>query len=168
MDLELPDRLTPHLFRHWWTHPSLLAQLRKHARYGPGENRATGYLYIAGDLDWPDGLTGLGEVLRQDLTRLTGEWFTVVAFQGYRDGSGVGWHDDANFAAQAILSLGATRTFGIRRKPAGEPHWMTVADGDLLYLPAGFQQEWEHCVPTEDIPGERISLVFRTVAEPGG
>jgi len=29
-------------------------------------------------------------------------------------------------------------------------------------MPSGFQAEWEHCVPAEDVPGERCSLVFRT------
>ena len=62
---------------------------------------------------------------------------------------------------QAILSLGATRTFGIRAV-GEEPHWMQLRAGDLLFMPAGTQTKYEHCVPVEDEPGERISLVFRT------
>ena len=35
--------------------------------------------------------------------------------------------------------------------------------GDLAFMPSGFQDSWQHCVPEEDVPGERVSLVFRTV-----
>jgi alkylated DNA repair dioxygenase AlkB len=56
-----------------------------------------------------------------------------------------------------------TRTFGVRR-PGAEPVWMQVEHGDLVVMPSGFQAEWQHCVPVEDVPGERVSLVFRTVA----
>ncbi len=38
---------------------------------------------------------------------------------------------------------------------------LSLAHGDLLVMPAGFQDEWEHCVPVEDATGERCSIVFR-------
>lgn len=153
------------VWRRWWTHPSLLDHMRRIAVYPPGDRRATGYLHIPGDQPWPEGIDKLGDTIRGELARLTGQWFDVVAFQGYRDGSGCTWHDDANFGAQAILSLGVARTFGVRPKPAGEPVWLSVADGDLVYMPPDFSDGWEHCVPEEDAPGERISLVFRTLKE---
>ena len=114
------------------------------------EDRATGYI----SEDW-----GLLDRLESDL----GIRFTIVAFQAYRNGSGCDWHADTPFDAQAVLSLGATRTFGVRLLPSGSPTWTSVKHGDLVYMPPGFQDEWEHCVPVEpDKPGERVSLVFRT------
>ena len=124
-------------------------------------DRATGYLFGDG-LDWTPGLAEYG---REILDRLEVDRrirFTHVAFQAYRNGSGCDWHADTPFDAQAVLSLGATRTFGVR-PIGGEAEWLTVKHGDLVYMPPGFQDEWEHCVPVEpDKPGERVSLVFRT------
>jgi alkylated DNA repair dioxygenase AlkB len=88
--------------------------------------------------------------------------FTIAAFQAYRDGSGCGWHSDTPFGAQAILSLGMTRTFGYRRSDGSGETMLRLHDGDLVFMPAGFQDEWQHCVPEEKVPGERCSLVFRT------
>lgn len=134
----------------WLGDSDLLADVRFLVNFGD-EDRATGYL--------PDGLDwGLLDRLEADL----GVRFTVVAFQAYRNGSGCDWHADTPFDAQAVLSLGATRTFGVRTN-GGEPQWIRVAHGDLVYMPPGFQDGWEHCVPIEDVPGERVSLVFRTV-----
>lgn len=137
-------------FPGWNSDPDLLPEVRSLFEFGD-EDRATGYL--------PDGLDwGLLDRLEHDL----GVRFTVVAFQAYRNGSGCDWHADTPFDAQAVLSLGATRTFGVR-PIGGEPQWLSVAHGDLVVMPSGFQDEWEHCVPVEDEPGERVSLVFRTV-----
>lgn len=84
-------------------------------------------------------------------------------FQAYRDGAGVGWHADEGYDVQAVLSLGVTRTFGVRR-PDAEPEWVAAESGDLLVMPSGFQSLWQHCVAVEDVTGERCSLVFRSVA----
>jgi alkylated DNA repair dioxygenase AlkB len=103
-----------------------------------------------------------GPELLDDLAVLTGIRYPIVAFQGYRDGAGCDWHTDDPFDAQAVLSLGVTRTFGYRPAGGGEPTWVQVGDGDLVVMPSGFQTAWQHCVPVEDVPGERVSLVFRT------
>lgn len=131
--------------------------------YGPGEDRATGYLHAAGEQEWPTALSALGPALVDDLADLLGVRFTIVAFQAYRNGTGCGWHADTPFDVHAVLSLGATRTFGTRRLGC-EPQWVAVQHGDLVVMPSGFQDDHEHCVPQEDAPGERVSLVFRTVA----
>lgn len=148
--------------RGWNADPTLLEAVRSSFSYSPGDDRATGYLRGDGQ-DWPPPLAGHGPVLLADLKQLLDVAFTHVAFQAYRDGSGCDWHTDSPFDAQAILSLGVTRTFGVR-KPGGEPEWTRVAHGDLVFMPPGFQRDWQHCVPTENIQGERCSLVFRTVA----
>jgi alkylated DNA repair dioxygenase AlkB len=141
----------------------LLAAVRTLFEYGPGEDRATGYLYGDGQ-PWPQALAELGHALLDDLEQLLAVRFEVVAFQAYRNGAGCPWHADTPFDAQAVLSLGATRTFGVRRTGDGRSSTMRgVADGDLVVMPSGFQTEWEHCVPVEEEPGERVALVFRTI-----
>lgn len=123
-------------------------------------NRATGWAYgMPPSPGWPFTLRDLGPVLLASLERDTGTVFTAVAYQAYRDGTGCGWHHDRDWGAQAILSLGVPRTFGLRK--AGHEEFVRQAHGDLLYMPPGFQDEWEHGVPEEDAPGERVSLVFR-------
>lgn len=102
----------------------------------------------------------IGPVLLDDLEVLTQVRFTVVAFQAYRNGSGCDWHSDQH-DIQAILSLGVTRTFGVR-PIGGEPEWMSLDHGDLAVMPSGFQAGWQHSVPIEDVLGERCSLVFRS------
>jgi alkylated DNA repair dioxygenase AlkB len=148
--------------RNWWDDPGLLPAVRGLFDYGPGDDRATGYLYADDGPGWPPPLAELGPSLVNALDQLVGVRFTVAAFQAYRDGSGCDWHADEPFDAQAVLSLGATRTFGVRR-PGSEPRWLSLEHGDLVFMPPGFQREWQHCVPVEDVAGERCSLVFRTV-----
>jgi len=152
------------LHHGWDRGPELLDAARSVFSYGPGENRATGYLYCAGEQAWPAPFAKLGPNLLGQLWGALDIDFNIVAFQAYRDGAGCGWHTDSPFDVQAILSLGVRRTFGIRQ-PGAEPVWMSVAHGTLVTMPSGFQAEWEHCIPEEDAPGERISLVFRTVAK---
>lgn len=140
------------VFPGWLGDTDLLPAVRSVFEFEPGDDRATGYL----SEDWD-----LLDRLEADL----GVRFTIMAFQAYRNGSGCDWHADTPFDAQAVLSLGATRTFGVRAQPSGSPTWVAVHHGDLVYMPPGFQTEWQHCVPVEpDKPGERVSLVFRTVA----
>lgn len=131
----------------WWTGPVAWPSFRWDG------DRATGYLDVADYADLVDAL---------ELE--VGVRFSIVAFQAYRDGAGCGWHADSPFDVQAVLSLGVTRTFGVRPL-GGEPTFVRVAHGDLVVMPSGFQAGWEHCVPLEAVPGERLSLVFRT---PGG
>jgi len=142
----------------------LLPALRRVFAYdGPEGDRATGWLWLPGRppvTAWPGPLADLGPWLLADLAAELGAVFTACCFQVYRDGAGCGWHADREWAAQAILSLGVTRSFALRRP--GEVAQFPVAHGDLLFMPAGFQDVWEHCVPAEDVPGERCSLVFRS------
>jgi len=152
------------LWRSWDPAPGLLPLLRTLFTYTdrtPG--RATGWLYLP-DREprtaWPAPLAETGPGLLARLEDTTGCVFTACCFQAYLDGTGCGWHHDQTWGAQAILSLGVTRTFGLRG-PTGDTY-LHLGHGDLLFMPAGFQDEWEHCVPAEPIRGERCSLVFRT------
>ena len=149
------------VYREWNDDPGLLDVLRGLFTYDP-EGRGNGYLYVEGGQDWPVPLAESGPQLLADLYELLGVRFTTVVFQAYRDGSGVGWHADEGYDVQAILSLGITRTFGIRPLD-GDPQWIQVGHGDLMVMPSGFQSEWQHSVPVEDVIGERCSMVFRSV-----
>jgi alkylated DNA repair dioxygenase AlkB len=151
------------VYPEWLKLGGVLDALRECFSYPRGDDRATGYLYAEGEQSWPEPLALLGPLLLKDLREDLGARFTIAAFQAYRNGTGCGWHSDTPFSSQAILSLGVTRTFGVRPR-GGEAEWMKVAEGDLVFMPPGFQREWEHCVPEEDVPGERCSLVFRTPA----
>lgn len=150
------------VYRKWKADADLLIHVRREFAYGPGDNRATGYLYSVGEQLWPGCFAQAGPALLDDLDQLLGIRFTIVAFQAYMDGAGCDWHQDGPFDAQAVLSLGVTRTFGVRPL-GGDPEWVQVGHGDLVVMPSGFQSRYQHCVPVEDVAGERCSLVFRTV-----
>jgi alkylated DNA repair dioxygenase AlkB len=149
--------------RDWDSGRGLFEAARSLFEFGPGDDRATGQLYAEGEQGWPDRFAERGPRLLVDLDALLGVRFTIVIFQAYRNGSGCDWHADTPFDAQAILSLGITRTFGILSNTGG--NWYSLHHGDLVFMPSGFQSQWKHCVPVEHVPGERVSLVFRTVAK---
>jgi len=150
------------LFRGWRAGDAwLLPALRRSFAYTGGD-RATGWLWLPDrppHVTWPLAFADLGPDLLLELQALLDMQVSAVCYQAYRDGAGTGWHHDRDWGAQAILSLGVTRSFAVRRP--GEVAQFPLAHGDLLYMPPGFQDEWEHCVPQEDVPGERCSLVFR-------
>ena len=156
------------ILRGWYEGTGLLAALRTLFTYSdrsPG--RATGWLYLPDGppvTPWPPVLAGDGPRLLARLEASTGIAFTAVCFQAYLDGAGVDWHHDRAWGAQAILSLGVDRSFGLRHETGAET-FLTLRHGDLLYMAPGFQDEWEHCVPVEQAQGERCSLVFRTSKE---
>lgn len=129
----------------------LLEALHACFSYEPGANRATGYLYVRGEQDWPPPLAECGPRLLEEVGP-----FDIVAFQAYRNGSGCGLHVDGPFADQLILSLGVTRSFWL------DGETLSVSDGDLVSVP----ESVEHGVPEEAVPGERCSLVFRNRRKP--
>jgi len=98
-----------------------------------------------------------------------GEPFTTVGLCCYRDGSdSVAWHGDtigrssSEDTMVAIVSLGATRTFALRRRGGGRALRLPQAHGDLLVMGGSCQRTWEHCVPKTSAPtGPRVSIQFR-------
>ncbi|EFG75217.1 hypothetical protein HMPREF0591_4895 [Mycobacterium parascrofulaceum ATCC BAA-614] len=101
-----------------------------------------------------------------------GEPFTTVGLCCYRDGSdSVAWHGDtigrgsSEDTMVAIVSLGATRTFAMRRRARlsrGPSLRLPQAHGDLLVMGGSCQRTWEHAVPKTSAPvGPRISIQFR-------
>jgi alkylated DNA repair dioxygenase AlkB len=98
-----------------------------------------------------------------------GEPFTTVGLCCYRDGSdSVAWHGDTIGRSSwqdtmvAIVSLGATRTFAMRRRGGGPSLRLPLAHGDLLVMGGSCQRTWEHAVPkTAAAAGPRVSMQFR-------
>ncbi|BBY24815.1 alpha-ketoglutarate-dependent dioxygenase AlkB [Mycobacterium stomatepiae] len=98
-----------------------------------------------------------------------GEPFTTIGLCCYRDGAdSVAWHGDTIGRSStedtmvAILSLGATRTFALRRRGGGPSLRLPQAHGDLLVMGGSCQRTWEHAVPKTAIrTGPRVSIQFR-------
>ncbi|TDK88473.1 alpha-ketoglutarate-dependent dioxygenase AlkB [Mycobacterium paragordonae] len=98
-----------------------------------------------------------------------GEPFTTVGLCCYRDGSdSVAWHGDtigrssSQDTMVAIVSLGATRTFAMRRRGGGPSLRLPLAHGDLLVMGGSCQRTWEHSVPKmTGAAGPRVSIQFR-------
>lgn len=101
--------------------------------------------------------------------RELGEPFTSAGFCLYRDGmDSVAWHGDTVGRSStedtmvAILSLGATRMFGLRPRSGGRSLRLPQSHGDLLVMGGSCQRTWEHSVPKTARPaGPRISIQFR-------
>jgi alkylated DNA repair dioxygenase AlkB len=109
-----------------------------------------------------------------------GEPFVSVGLCLYRDGSdSVAWHGDRiarespRDTMVAIVSLGATRPFGLRPKSGGPGLRLGVGHGDLLVMGGSCQRTWLHGIPkVASCRGARISIQFRprwgdTVIKPG-
>jgi alkylated DNA repair dioxygenase AlkB len=98
-----------------------------------------------------------------------GEPFLSAGLCLYRDGSdSVAWHGDriARDSPQdtmvAIVSLGATRPFGLRPKSGGRGLRLSVGHGDLLVMGGSCQRTWQHSIPkVAGCLGARISIQFR-------
>jgi alkylated DNA repair dioxygenase AlkB len=98
-----------------------------------------------------------------------GEPFVTAGLCLYRDGSdSVAWHGDRiarespRDTMVAILSLGATRPFGLRPKSGGRGFRVSVGHGDLLVMGGSCQRTWLHAIPkTAHCLGARISIQFR-------
>ena len=98
-----------------------------------------------------------------------GEPFVSAGLCLYRDGNdSVAWHGDRvarespSDTMVAIVSLGATRPFGLRPKSGGPGLRLQVGHGDLLVMGGSCQRTWLHAIPkTARCLGARISIQFR-------
>src|SRR5207248_10477772 len=62
----------------------------------------------------------------------------------------------------AIISLGATRPFGLRPMSGGPGLRLAVGHGDLLVMGGSCQRTWLHGIPkVANCLGARISVQFR-------
>jgi alkylated DNA repair dioxygenase AlkB len=98
-----------------------------------------------------------------------GEAFATVGLCLYRGGGdSVAWHGDrigrssVEDTVVAIVSLGATRRFLLRRRGGGGAMRYDLAAGDLLVMGGSCQRTWEHAVPKSTrTVGPRVSVQFR-------
>ncbi|MCM1981510.1 alpha-ketoglutarate-dependent dioxygenase AlkB family protein [Lyngbya confervoides] len=114
---------------------------------------------------WPDFLADL----RSQVEVVTGYAYQVGMGNLYRDGNDSnGYHADdepelGEDPAIASVSLGATRTFRLKRRKKGAKSWgIALHHGDLLLMQPGCQRNWIHTVPKTARPcGPRINWTFR-------
>ena len=114
---------------------------------------------------WPDWFAPLLEQVNESCSAQ----FNGCLFNLYRNGDDrMGWHaDDEQEIDQtrpiASLSLGATRDFCLRhRQDPMRRETLVLADGDLLVMHPGCQQQWMHGVPSRRrIRTSRVNLTFR-------
>jgi alkylated DNA repair dioxygenase AlkB len=98
-----------------------------------------------------------------------GESFVSAGLCLYRDGAdSVAWHGDRiarespRDTMVAIVSLGATRPFGLRPKSGGRGLRLQIGHGDLLVMGGDCQRTWLHGIPkVASCLGARISVQFR-------
>lgn len=108
--------------------------------------------------------------VKRDVERISGYDFNSVLLTCYRNGSDyVNWHSDdepelGTAPVIASLSLGAEREFQYRHKQHELSGSLQLRDGELLVMKPLFQQEWEHCVPSQpEVTELRLNLTFRKV-----
>ena len=154
-----------------WQQPVVQVYGRRHA-----VPRLTGFLAREGLRYRYSGTTHCGEgwpswfeLLRQQVNEACGTCFNGCLLNLYRNGEDrMGWHaDDEQEIDQtrpiASLSLGATRDFCLRhRQDPMRRETLALADGDLLVMHPGCQQQWMHGVPSRRrIRTSRVNLTFR-------
>lgn len=116
---------------------------------------------------WPDALHRICD----EVEAIVGESFDSCFANLYRDGKDcIGWHaDDDDWIGPwiASVSFGEARRFVMRRKhDKTAKQEFTLRDGDLLVMPPGTQQEWEHSVLRDRSVTPRINLTFRQTIGP--
>lgn len=108
-------------------------------------------------------------LIKNTIEHATGARFNGVLLTLYRDGhDGVTWHSDDEPALGpmptiASVSLGATRTFELRRKASQTIEYaVSLTHGSCLVMAGGTQQQWHHRIPPDPATTEpRINLTFR-------
>ena len=120
----------------------------------------------------PSPIPPLVQEIKRSVEQTTGARFNSVLANLYRDGSdSVAWHadDERELGTEpliASLSLGATRSFKLRRTSDGALWLVTLGHGDLLVMSGRSQLDYQHSVPkTKRVVESRINLTFRQVTK---
>ena len=118
-------------------------------------------------------------VVEELVDRLNGEFgsgFNHVIGTRYEDGRDqIGFHSDKTYSwvansSVAIVSLGATREFHMKRISDGAVEVFEFEDGDLFMLGWEDNKTYQHSIPEMEneaealAKGARISLCFRNIA----
>lgn len=119
----------------------------------------------------PKPFTSLLKEIKLEMEKISGNIFTTVLLNLYRDGSDSnGWHSDdekelGKNPAIASLSLGAERMFHLKHKT--NPNSKTkiaLEHGSLLLMQGTTQHFWKHQIPKTARKVEpRINLTFRLI-----
>jgi alkylated DNA repair dioxygenase AlkB len=117
----------------------------------------------------PTGWTSEIAAVRERIGAQYGGAYNSALLNRYlNEEDSVSWHSDNEPEMDpthpiASLSLGAPRVFRVRLNGTKEDaRNYLLTSGSLLVMPAGFQQEYQHCVPKSKTPcGPRINLTFR-------
>lgn len=149
-------------------------QPRLTAWYG---DAGAAYSYSGLHLEPLPWLPALAE-LRQQVEQAAGCQFNSVLLNLYRSGQdSMGYHadDEPELGPAPIIAsvtLGATRTFRLKPRPAAfpagaplpEPFSLPLTSGSLLIMRGATQQHWLHALPKTTRPvGSRLNLTFRQV-----
>lgn len=100
----------------------------------------------------------------------TGERFNAALVNLYVNGShSVGWHADDEPGVGSVIasvSLGATRTFRLRRNAdTSDQIAVELVDGSLLVMAGDTQREWKHSLPKrKNVREPRINVTFRQMS----
>ena len=122
---------------------------------------------------WPESLASL----RGRIEKACQASFNSVLANFYRDGSdSMGWHsdDEPELGVRPViasLSLGATRSFRLRRRlprgvraQRGDTLSLPLTHGSLLRMAGDTQRLYRHEIPkTREAIGGRINLTFRCI-----
>ncbi|MET4107326.1 alpha-ketoglutarate-dependent dioxygenase AlkB [Hymenobacter sp. UYP22] len=149
-------------------------QPRLTAWYG---DAGAAYSYSGLHLEPLPWLPALAE-LRQQVEQAAGCLFNSVLLNLYRTGQdSMGYHADDEpelgpAPTIASVTLGATRTFRLKPRPAAFPSGaplpesfsLPLTSGSLLIMRGATQQHWFHALPKTTRPvGPRLNLTFRQV-----
>jgi alkylated DNA repair dioxygenase AlkB len=131
-----------------------------------GGTPITGSLYD--ETITPIAWTPAALVIKKKVEAVARETFDSLNINYYRDNKDhLGWHQDKEdeglwTASIASVSLGAVRTFQVRKGKDGEIIPLELASGSLVVMPPGFQKDWRHRLAKTSKPcGPRINLTFR-------
>jgi alkylated DNA repair dioxygenase AlkB len=119
----------------------------------------------------PNAWTPLLVFIKEEVEQVSGEKFTTVLLNYYRDGKDSnGWHADnerelGRNPVIASVSFGAERAFHLQHNTIKEQKLkITLEHGSLLLMKGTTQHFWKHQIPktTKEI-GTRINLTFRFI-----
>ncbi|RSK49582.1 alpha-ketoglutarate-dependent dioxygenase AlkB family protein [Hymenobacter rigui] len=117
--------------------------------------------------------------LRRQVEQTTGTRFNSVLLNLYRSGQdSMGYHadDEPELGPEPIIAsvtLGATRSFRLKPRPAAFPASaplpeavsLPLTSGSLLVMSGSTQRNWLHALPKTARPvGPRLNLTFRLVS----
>jgi alkylated DNA repair dioxygenase AlkB len=119
----------------------------------------------------PNTWTPLLVFIKEEVEQVSGEKFTTVLLNYYRDGKDSnGWHADnekelGRNPVIASVSFGAERAFHLQHNTIKEQKLkITLEHGSLLLMKGTTQHFWKHQIPkTAKEIGPRINLTFRFI-----